>query len=75
MQYITSNPKIMGGHPVIKGTRIPVKVILYRLKEGYTMAAIRKLYPWVTIQTLEGAVDEAIQMISSPSHDKTISQA
>ncbi len=75
MQYITSNPKIMGGHPVIKGTRIPVKVILYRLKEGYTLAAIRKLYPWVTIQTLEGAVDEAIQMISSPSHDKTISQA
>lgn len=75
MKYISSDPKIMGGALVIKGTRIPVKVILYRLKEGNTLAAIRKLYPWVNLQTLEGAVDEAIQMIRSPSHDKTISQA
>ena len=75
MKYIASDINIMGGTPVIKGTRIPVEVILYRLKEGYTLAAIRKLYPWVSLQTLEGAIDEAIQLIGSSSNDETISQA
>ncbi len=73
-KYIISDPKIMGGAPVIKGTRIPIDVILHRLKEGNSVKAIHKLYPWVAIENLSGAVEEAIQTISSRLHAKKISQ-
>ena len=68
VKYIISDPQIMGGAPVIKGTRIPIDVILHRLKEGNTLEAIHKMYPWVTKKTLTGAVDEAIQSISTTLH-------
>ena len=45
---IEINPGIMMGKPVIKGTRIPVYVILNLLAEGRTAADIQKEYPDVT---------------------------
>ena len=72
MQHITSTPDIMGGTPVIKGTRIPIEVIFYRLKEGYPVEAIHNLYPWVEMKTLEGAIDEAIQLITTTVHAKEL---
>ena len=42
---ITINPKIMLGKPVIKGTRIPVYVVLNMLGEGYDFENIIKTYP------------------------------
>ena len=67
-KYITSTPDIMGGAPVIKGTRIPIEVILHRLKEGNTLEAIQKMYTWVDMKTLAGAVDEAIQIVKTTLH-------
>src|SRR6266699_3319213 len=52
MKFITSKPDVMGGVPVIKGTRVPLEVILYRLKEGYPIEAIHDFYPWVERKTL-----------------------
>lgn len=74
-KYIISDPQIMGGAPVIKGTRIPIEVILYRLKDGNSVKAIHKMYPWVAINTLSGAIEEAIQTINSNLHAKKVSQA
>ena len=42
---ITINPRIMLGKPVIKGTRIPVYVVLNMLGEGYDFENIIKTYP------------------------------
>jgi uncharacterized protein (DUF433 family) len=67
-KYIVSNPNIMGGAPVIKGTRIPLEVILHRLKEGNSVAAIHKMYSWVDMKTLTGSVDEAIQTVTTTLH-------
>jgi uncharacterized protein (DUF433 family) len=64
-KYISSTPDILSGTPVIKGTRIPIDAILYRLKEGYPLEAIHDMYSWVNIKTLEGAIDEAIQAVST----------
>ena len=71
-KYIISDPNIMGGAPVIKGTRIPIEVILHRLKEGNSIAAIHEMYSWVDIQTLTGAVEEAIQTVTTTLHAKTV---
>jgi uncharacterized protein (DUF433 family) len=71
--YITATPEIMAGTPVIKGTRLPIDVILYRLKEGYPLEAIHDMYPWVDVPTLEGAIDEAIHVISTTFHAEKVS--
>jgi uncharacterized protein (DUF433 family) len=72
MKYLSSTPDIMGGDLVIKGTRIPIDIIMYRLKDGYSMEQIHALYPWVNRQTLEGAIhevlNEAISMLSERHH-------
>jgi uncharacterized protein (DUF433 family) len=41
---IVIDPKIMRGKPVIRGTRIPVYVILNLLVEGYDYKKIMKEY-------------------------------
>lgn len=56
--YITSTPNIMGGTPVVTGTRVPIAVILYRLKDGKTLNDIHKMYPWIGLQKLEAVLDE-----------------
>ena len=67
-KYIVSDPNIMGGAPVIKGTRIPIEVILHRLKEGNSVEEVHKMYSWVDIKILTGAVEEAIQTITTTLH-------
>jgi uncharacterized protein (DUF433 family) len=67
-KYIISDPNIMGGEPVIAGTRIPIEVILHRLKEGNSLAAIQQMYSWVDLKTLTGAVEEAIQTVTTTLH-------
>ena len=39
------NPKIMGGKPVIRGTRIPVELILRKLGAGMTLEKILADHP------------------------------
>jgi len=72
-KYIIVDKDIMSGAPVIKGTRIPIEVILYRLKEGNSVEAIHNMYPWVEMKTLEGAIDEVIQMIPTTFHAQKVS--
>ncbi|MEZ4775676.1 MAG: DUF433 domain-containing protein [Bacteroidia bacterium] len=46
--YIESNPKIMFGKPVIKGTRIPVELILEKLSLGESIPQLLKAYPHIS---------------------------
>jgi len=45
MTHIEINPKILCGKPVIKGTRIPVYLILELLAAGYDFERIMETYP------------------------------
>jgi len=64
-KYITSNAKILGGKPVIAGTRIPVDQILFLLREGFTVEAINQEYPQLNPKTIVGTVEEAAQFINN----------
>ena len=64
-KYIASDPNILGGKPVIKGTRIPVDQILFLLKDGFTIQAIHELYPHVNEQTIGGAIDETATLLNN----------
>lgn len=73
MKYIASTPDIMGGAPVVAGTRVPIEVILYRLKDGYTLDELQEMYNWVDRKTLERAIDEAISYIGKALHAEEVS--
>ena len=62
--YITSKSDVLGGAPVVVGTRIPIAVIVQRLKEGYTVEAIQEGYSWVPLKNIEGAIDELVKDLS-----------
>ncbi|MDP3974005.1 MAG: DUF433 domain-containing protein [Candidatus Daviesbacteria bacterium] len=73
-KYITSKPDVMGGAPCILGTRIPVDVILYRLKEGYTLKDLHKMYPWVELKKFEGALEELASKVNTLKDDQEVLQ-
>lgn len=49
---IVSNPSIMMGKPVIKGTRITVETILERMSEGETIHQILEAYPHIKSEAI-----------------------
>jgi uncharacterized protein (DUF433 family) len=64
-ERIEVNPKILGGKPVIKGTRIPVYLILELLSAGYSFKRIIKAYPSLTEADVKAAVDYATQIVKN----------
>lgn len=73
-RYIISKSDVMGGTPCIVGTRVPIEVILYRLKEGYTLKDLHKMYPWVELKKFEGVLEELAGSVHKPNNDKTVLQ-
>ena len=48
MELITVNPNILGGAPVFKGTRVPVRTLFEYLERGYSNEEFLKCFPSVT---------------------------
>jgi len=46
--YITRDPAICGGEPVITGTRVTVRTVLASLAEGMDTEALLQDYPTLT---------------------------
>ena len=59
---IVINPKIMRGKPVIRGTRIPVYVILNLLAEGYDYKKIIREYPDLKKEDILAAIEYAVKV-------------
>ncbi len=53
---IEINPAVMLGKPVVRGTRIPVELILRKLAEGATEADLLDAYPRLTAEDLRAAL-------------------
>lgn len=52
---IDINPEIMLGKPVIKGTRIPVELIVRKMGEGASIEDLLDAYPNITREDIQGA--------------------
>lgn len=44
-EIIQTNPKILGGQPVIRGTRIPISRVLALIGMDYTLTKIKRELP------------------------------
>ncbi|KKW09753.1 MAG: hypothetical protein UY49_C0039G0009 [Microgenomates group bacterium GW2011_GWC1_49_7] len=64
-KYIVSNPNILGGVPIIAGTRIPAKQILYLFRDGYTIEAIHEEYPQLSVEIIDKVIDEIVQNLDA----------
>ena len=51
--YINSNPNILLGKPVVKGTRLSVEFILGLFAEGWTETQVLESYPKLTSTSLQ----------------------
>ncbi|MBC8520900.1 MAG: DUF433 domain-containing protein [Candidatus Syntrophoarchaeum sp.] len=59
---ITRDPKIMHGKPVIKGTRIPVYIILNLLADNMMPVEILEEYPDLTIDDILACLEYAAKL-------------
>lgn len=62
---ITTDPEILGGKPIIKGTRISVEMIHEWLQSGATPDEIVARHPQLTLTDIE----QATQFPSTKPHD------
>jgi uncharacterized protein (DUF433 family) len=53
---IIKDPSVMGGLPVIKGTRVPAHLIGSIIGQGASELEVLRTYPWLTLDDVRLAV-------------------
>lgn len=53
---IVSDPAVMGGVPVVEGTRLPARMLHARVQGGDTIETILEEYPYLDREAVEAAV-------------------
>ena len=61
-QHVASDPEILRGKPRIKGTRIPVALMLGHLAAGKTPAEILTEFPDLTSEQIAACLDYAREL-------------
>jgi uncharacterized protein (DUF433 family) len=64
-ERIVIDPDIHHGEPCIRGTRIPVAVILGSLAQGLTPEAILEEYPSLSLEDIQACLAYAAELIRS----------
>ncbi|MEW6375789.1 MAG: DUF433 domain-containing protein [Thermodesulfobacteriota bacterium] len=62
---IVSDPSVMMGKPVVRGTRITVELILEKLAAGETIEQILEAYPHLTREGIQAALSFAAEALRS----------
>ncbi len=63
-QHIHTDPAVLGGKPVIRGTRIAVELILEQLAAGWTVADIMESYPHLKPEDIQAVFALAYELVS-----------
>lgn len=72
---IVSDPRILGGKPVIKGTRISVELIMNFLSAGMDIQEILIDYPELKKSEILAAIDYAAKLVTKVKPYKQAPQA
>lgn len=65
LNKIETNPNVMLGKPVIKGTRITVELVLRKLSGGFSFEEILEMYPHLQQIDLLAAIDYAAYSVAN----------
>ena len=63
-QRVTVDPKVMVGKPVIRGTRIPVELIMRMLAQGIPEGEILREYPRLQPADVRAALAYAARVLA-----------
>jgi uncharacterized protein (DUF433 family) len=66
--HITADPGVLGGKPVVKGTRLAVDFLLGLLAQGWTREQLGQNYPQLTDDALRAVFAYAAEVL----HDQTL---
>jgi uncharacterized protein (DUF433 family) len=55
--YVAEVEGVNGGYPVIRGSRIPVRVIVAFNRKGADLDELHDMYPHISKERLQGALD------------------
>ena len=61
---IAFDPRIMGGKPVVRGTRVPVELVVRMVAQGISEAEILREYPRLHPEDIRAALLYAAQVLS-----------
>ncbi len=64
---ITIDPEILGGTPVFKGTRVPVKTRFEYLENDYSLEEFLECFPSVTREMTRQLLECSEQALLSPA--------
>ena len=64
LERISIDPKIMVGKPVIRGTRIPVELVVRMLVQGIPENDILEEYPRLELEDIRAALTYAAQVLA-----------
>jgi uncharacterized protein (DUF433 family) len=56
---ITTDPEILGGTPVFKGTRVPVRTLFEYIENNYTLAEFVECFPSVSREAARALLERS----------------
>jgi uncharacterized protein (DUF433 family) len=62
-RWIVSDPEVLGGKPIIKGTRLSVQLILGELARGASPDELLQEYPGLTPEGITAALEYAAEAV------------
>jgi uncharacterized protein (DUF433 family) len=71
--FIISDHRIMLGKPVIKGTRLTIELILRKLGEGATVSQLIQMYPGLSQESVQAALQYAAELVANEESLETVS--
>ncbi len=66
--HIVSDPEILVGKPVVKGTRLSVELVLDRLADGWTAQDLFQSYPRLTPDALQAVFAFAAEVLKDEDY-------
>jgi uncharacterized protein (DUF433 family) len=64
---ITVDPDTLGGTPVFKGTRVPVKTLFEYLENNYTLEEFLECFPSVTREMAHRVLERSEAVLLAPA--------
>lgn len=66
-ELFTVDPDILGGTPVFKGTRVPVKALFDYLEDDYTLNEFLECFPTVSRQLAQRTLEHSERALLFPA--------
>jgi len=64
LDRITSDPGILGGKPVVRGTRVSVELVLDHLAHEMDFGSMREIFPHLTQEDISACLKYASEVLA-----------